>query len=274
MSNNANISASERVQSERDFFNEYARQLRVEDVDPLAVFRPSCLENVYLLEQFGDLTGKAVLDVGCGKGDTSVYFALKGAQVHAIDVSDTSVEFTQKLAAHHGVAERVRAKVLRIEDLRCPDESYDLIFADGVLHHVEIAQAVPNLVRILKRGGRGYFIEPQKGSVLIRLYRVIAGKLRSANERPLDEQDLNYLAQNLPGFEHREFHFFSLVLFGVRFFLLKLKNTIDPLWMDAVREGQWCPHLLLYLQKCDQVLLTKFSKLRKYCWMTIIQMHK
>lgn len=268
------MTTTDRAAAERQFFNEYAEQLDRINIDPALVFAPTCLENQHLLARFGDLKGKRVLDIGCGQGDSSVYFALKGAEVWAIDVSDRMIEFTARLAAKHGVGDRVHAEVRRVEDMPYPDNYFDMIFADGVLHHIDMAQGVPQLVRVLKAGGQGFFMEPQKGSIFIEMYRWFAGNLRSADEKPLEPQDVQFLGKHFATFDHDEYHFVSLLMFGVRFLQLKLTGKAFTLWMDEVREGQWHPKLLLRLQAIDDKLLGKFPALRKYCWMTVLRVQK
>jgi 2-polyprenyl-3-methyl-5-hydroxy-6-metoxy-1,4-benzoquinol methylase len=41
---------------------------------------------------FGDLRGKRLLEIGCGGGAASLHFARLGAEVVAVDISDTAVE--------------------------------------------------------------------------------------------------------------------------------------------------------------------------------------
>src|ERR1017187_4202655 len=93
---------TKRAQAESRFYDRYAEQLSPEQLAPQKVFAPTCLENLYVLEQFGNLQGKRVLDIGCGQGDTSAYFALCGAEVHALDVSERMVSLTTDLAKYHG----------------------------------------------------------------------------------------------------------------------------------------------------------------------------
>ncbi|RJS94652.1 50S ribosomal protein L11 methyltransferase [Salinisphaera sp. Q1T1-3] len=55
-----------------------------------------------------DLTGKRVLDYGCGSGILAIAAVLLGAaEVVAVDIDDQAVQATRENAAHNGVANRV-----------------------------------------------------------------------------------------------------------------------------------------------------------------------
>jgi SAM-dependent methyltransferase len=265
---------SERAAAESRFYDRYAEQVTAETLSPLQVFAPTCLENLYVLEQFGNLRGQRVLDIGCGQGDTSVFFALRGAEVCALDVSQKMVELTGALAGAHGVGDRVRARACRVEDMDYPDQHFDLVFADGVLHHLDMAAAVPNIVRVMKSGGRGIFLEPQKGSIFSEIYRVFAKDLRTTDERPLEPRDFDFLASQFGHLDHREYHLVSLLLFTMRFVTLKLSGKAFPYWMDDVRQGKYHPRLLQFLQTIDDRLLRCVPRLRRYTWMTVITARK
>src|SRR5207248_793493 len=144
---------------------------------------------------------------------------------------DKMVELTQALARIHKVGDRVEGQAVRVEDMKYPDDYFDLIFADGVLHHLDIPLAVPNLVRVLKKGGRGIFLEPQKGSIFSEIYRHFAKDLRTPDERPLEQRDFEYLAGQFGQLDHREYHLVSLLLFTMRFVTLKLSGKAFPYWM-------------------------------------------
>ena len=261
---------TKRAQAESEFYDRYAEKLTLETLDPLRVLAPTCLENIQLLDLIGDLQGKRVLDIGCGQGDTSVFFALRGAEVWSIDVSERMGGLTRQLADRHGFAAQVHTAVCRVEDLSYPSDFFDIIFADGVLHHLDMQKAVPVLARVTKPGGRGFFLEPQKGSIFIEIYRFFAKDLRTVDERPLEPNDFVFLQTQFGKLEHREFHLISLLLFALRFLRLKFSGKAFPYWMDAVRQGQYHPRALRRLQHIDEWLLGKCNFLRKYCWMTLI----
>ena len=96
-------------------------------------------------EQAGDVTGKKVLDVGCGSGVYSVDFARRGAErVVGVDFSGNMLEIARQEAQQHGVAERcdfIQADFLDLE----LDEKFDISVAMGVFDYV------PEQVRFLRK---------------------------------------------------------------------------------------------------------------------------
>ena len=70
----------ERLKRERQFHDAWAAVIDVEGIR-VADYFEACTapENRFILTQMGDIRGKSLLDLGCGAGENSVYFAKKGA---------------------------------------------------------------------------------------------------------------------------------------------------------------------------------------------------
>jgi 2-polyprenyl-3-methyl-5-hydroxy-6-metoxy-1,4-benzoquinol methylase len=114
----------------------------------------------FALGRLGDVAGRRVLEVGCGSGALAVYLALQGAEVVGIDVSRGNCRVAERRATVSGIGRQAAFRAEPVEYLADPDGHYDLIVGNQVLHHVDLAQAMPNLHRMLKPGGRAVFCEP------------------------------------------------------------------------------------------------------------------
>ncbi|KHF37982.1 DNA (cytosine-5-)-methyltransferase [Halalkalibacter okhensis] len=75
-----------------------------------------------------------LLDIGCGEGKNSVFFARNGYDVTAFDIADAGIEKTKKLADMVGVDLKVfKADIM---DFRLSTQ-FDILFSSGVLHYVK-----------------------------------------------------------------------------------------------------------------------------------------
>ena len=96
--------------------------------------------------------GDAVLDLGCGEGRDSVFFARLGAVVTGVDLSAEGLTKARRLARAHGV--RVRW-VHGSMTSAIPAGAFDLIFSCGTIHYVQRAErgALFHRLRTLTRPG-------------------------------------------------------------------------------------------------------------------------
>jgi SAM-dependent methyltransferase/uncharacterized protein YbaR (Trm112 family) len=93
--------------------------------------------------------GKRVLDAGCGIGRHAYYAAHYGAEIWAVDISD-AVEVAAK--NNRGTGARVIQADLNHLPFR--EESFDLVYSMGVLHHLPDPEgAFRYLLRFVKPGG-------------------------------------------------------------------------------------------------------------------------
>ena len=63
-----------------------------------------------------------ILDIGAGLGESSVYFALRGARVTAVDISPRMIELAHRLARAHGV--EVVERAIMPDELEKTDEVF------------------------------------------------------------------------------------------------------------------------------------------------------
>lgn len=142
-------------------------------------------------EQFGSLANKRALDYGCGHGMASVVLARAGATVTAFDLSPGYVlEARERAIANHVGVECVVADG---EELPFPTASFDVVWGNAILHHLDLSRAGRELHRVLKPGGIAVFCEPWGGNPLLgfaRRFLPYPGKERTPDERPLTRNDL------------------------------------------------------------------------------------
>jgi SAM-dependent methyltransferase len=100
-----------------------------------------------------DVAGKQVLEIGLGEGSDSERLMRRGAHWSGVDLTSESIE---------RVRTRLTLRELPFEDLRqgsvlglpFVDDSFDMVFSHGVLHHVpDVKQAQNEIHRVLRPGG-------------------------------------------------------------------------------------------------------------------------
>jgi len=98
---------------------------------------------------------KSLLDFGCGIGQDGVYFTINCPHTMKVTFADI-VESNVKLASRYSRVFNIRSDAIRIENPETESftEAYDMVLANGVLHHTPKArQIVLNLKRWLKTNG-------------------------------------------------------------------------------------------------------------------------
>ena len=103
--------------------------------------------------------GKRVLEIGCGLGTDGGQFVRKGANYIGMDLTSASVQLARRrfqLSKLSGVVLEADA-----EDIPFEDETFDLVYSHGVLHHTPDTQRAFNEIHRVLRGG---------GQAIIMLY--------------------------------------------------------------------------------------------------------
>jgi SAM-dependent methyltransferase len=100
----------------------------------------------------GDVTGKDVLELGCGAAHWSILLAKLGARPVGLDNSEHQLEHARVLMAETGVDfPLVHSSA---EEVPLPDESFDVVFCDhGAFTFADPYRTVPEAARLLRPGG-------------------------------------------------------------------------------------------------------------------------
>jgi len=266
---NGSTDEDRRRQNESEFHDRWAAE-----IDPggtlvdEAFTAATAIENKYVLEQFGDVRGKKILDYGCGSAEGGVYLAKQGAQVVGIDVSVGMLAAAQRLAAHHGVT--IETRPVTGDAIPAADDEFDLIYGNGVLHHVTLDVAMPELARILKPGGKGCFIEPLPYNPVINAYRKIAKEVRTVDEKPLTFGDMDRFASSFGQVSHKEFWLTTLSVF-LKFYLIDRVNpNHERYWKKIYTDAAKLESFFGPLNRLDEKLLDLLPPLRRLCWNSVI----
>jgi 2-polyprenyl-6-hydroxyphenyl methylase/3-demethylubiquinone-9 3-methyltransferase len=128
--------------------------------DPASEFKPLHEINPLRLDyidRIAALSGKVVLDVGCGGGILSESMAVRGAQVTGIDLGDKALKVAQLHRLESGVA--VDYRLVSVEELAEErPESFDVVTCMEMLEHVpDPAAIVGACARLVKPGGQVFF---------------------------------------------------------------------------------------------------------------------
>ncbi|HEV2148601.1 MAG TPA: class I SAM-dependent methyltransferase [Longimicrobiaceae bacterium] len=122
------------------------------------------------LEHFGDVRGKTILDLGCGRGATSLFLASRGAHVVAVDISPSATENLRAFCAENGI-DNVTPVCMEAMEIGRLDR-VDFAFGSMILHHIEPFAEFAELLRgRVRPGGRGFFWENNARSELMIWFR-------------------------------------------------------------------------------------------------------
>ncbi len=204
------------------------------------------------MAQLGDVHGLRVLDLGCGHGMASVVLARRGARVTACDLSAGYLaELGARCDANGVVIERVQ---LDGDRLPFADGSFDRIWGNAILHHLDVERAGREIHRVLAPGGVAVLCEPWGENPLLNAARRLLpypGKHRTPDERPLCRGDVQVLAAIFPHVQQQGFQFLSMV-----------------------RRAVGSRGLIGWLDRCDARLLACWPSLQHFCRYMLLTLHR
>ena len=255
----------ELLQRERSFHDRWAESI---DVDGIRVsdYFEACTapENRFILDHLGDVEGKTLLDLGCGAGENSVYFARKGARCTATDYSPGMVEKALKLAAANSV--QIEARTMNAMDIEFPADTFDIVYAANLLHHLpDPTVALREIHRVLKPGGKACFWDPLRHNPVINVYRRMAMEVRTEDEMPLDIGITKFIESLFSETVYDSFWLATLWIF-LRFYLIE---RVDPnkerYWKKIIAERARLEPTYRRLERLDR-LVKQAPFMKRFAW--------
>jgi SAM-dependent methyltransferase len=197
--------------------------------------------------------GDTALELGCGLDGTALALARRGVNVMAIDISEVAIAAFHERASDAGLADMVSGCVMNAEDLQFDDQCFDLVFGTGILHHLDSAAIFAELSRVLRRGGRGAFLEPLGNNPAVNLYRRLTPRMRTPDEHPLIDVDFEIAERCFEDVDVSYFHTLSLL---------------------AVPFRRWSrfPQVLEALERGDEALYKRIPPAKALAWVCVVEL--
>lgn len=202
--------------------------------------------------KLGDVRGKAVLDLGCGHGMAAVVLSRQGATVTATDLSLGYLREVERRCRVNGVA--VTLCQADAERLPFAAGSFDRVWGNAILHHLDVARAAREVRRLLKPGGVAVFSEPWGENVVLEWARrrlPYPGKERTRDERPLRAAQLPALRAVFPGLEVEGYQLLAMArrVLGDGSLTRGLAWCDDRLLKRVPWLNRWCRYVVLTLPR-------------------------
>jgi len=199
----------------------------------------------------GEARGRVFVDYCCGDGSIAIRAAKAGASLAiGLDLSLISIVNARENAEKEGVSQNTCFVQADAENTMLPSDSIERMICSGVLHHLDLSHAFPEIQRILVPGGKVLAIEALDYNPVIKLYRHFTPDMRTEWEKT---------------------HILSLkdIVFAKRFFRVgeirfwHILGILDP------HMGMFAP----ILHKIDTIL-TKIPLIRLMAWMFTFELIK
>lgn len=265
---------SSKLDVEKHLSDDWAKSVDVHTIDvPYMNESPTIPEMRYIIRALGDIRGKRIIDLGCGLGETSVYFALKGARVTAVDLSPEMLKVVDRLSKRYHV--RVRKTLASVEHLSLKkNEKFDVVYAGNLFHHVNIPRTMQSILPHMHKDSVLVCWDPVRYNPIINIYRKIAVNVRSPNERPVGFSEIRYLRQLFHESTVSWYWFSSLFIFIYMYVIERRNPNTERYWKTVIKEGRKWSWLYLPLSAFDRIILTLLPFLRPLCWNVILVLQK
>lgn len=113
-----------------------------------------CFIMPYMLDMIGSVSGKTILDLGCGEGGYSRALAKKGANVVSVDCNELGIEYARKQAKADNLS--IQHHIRNSNDLYdIEDKTFDIVLCSMMLMDCEdFNGTIKEAARVLKPGGK------------------------------------------------------------------------------------------------------------------------
>jgi ubiquinone/menaquinone biosynthesis C-methylase UbiE len=218
----------------REYWNHHIHDLEITThpvgshgfFDDLDHYHFEKLHHLLRLVAFDGYRGRSVLEVGCGAAVDLARFAKGGARVTGVDLAASAIDLARANFAQQGLEGAF--DVADGEQLPFPDNSFDLVYAHGVVQYTANPQKlVAECRRVLKPGGEAVFQVYNRVSWLNALSKLMKTALEHDDAPVLLKFSIGEFRRLLAGFS-------TVTIVPERF---PVKSRLHGGWKGAVYNG-------------------------------------
>ena len=244
---------SDRIEREKEYHNIAFSEGVRKSADKYYTIHKLSFQKLYeQLKECGE--GKNILEYGCGPGSHSIMMSKYAKSVISIDISDYAIKNAKQLAQKESIT-NIQFLEMNAEQLHFEDNSFDMIFGNAIIHHLNLEKSFSEIKRVLKPGGKAFFYEPLGHNFFINMYRKLTPSMRTIDEHPLLANDIKFIKKYFDTVEFRYYHLTTIL--AVPFRNMKLYDSI-----------------LGFFDKTDHLLFKLFPFCKRYSWYCVIEIIK
>lgn len=244
------MDVEKRYNYEKEFFDKHASRV-LDATQDFKIANLSKYEDLFekidylnpIIDFWGDISNKKVLDLACGDGWISLSLAKSGAMVYGFDISPQKIELARRYAEGNSLNNRTTFDVMTSEEMTYDDNFFDYAIMHAALHHCDIEKTLIQIHRVLKPGGKAVLIEDYAYHPLMGLYRWLTPGKHTETERALTDDDLKVIVSRFSTHHYKYFGLLNLFELSSHSLVCKMKP---------------------YLRSLDNFLYDKFPFIKKY----------
>jgi len=116
---------------------------------------------------------------------------IKPRSLYCINISESELQNGLRKAKEASL--EANMQIMDAHQMDFPDDNFDLVYGEGILHHLDFEVALREIARVLRPGGLMVFYEPLDNNPVGWVVRALTPKARTPDEKPLRHKHIKLL---------------------------------------------------------------------------------